>query len=214
MTPGRYRGEFGLWGGSSHPSICGRPIIFGADGAERQPVLERCYDEGAGLGPEGQRVRDVRLADINGDGQDEAVYAVDTDCGHVFASDQRGKTIWEAHLAGPATAIAVAVGRERAQVICCSACGYVCALDGATGEQVWFCYIGGAAELLWRRADATIVAVLASGEVFLLSADGRLLGREELDSSVTALLRPGEDRGRAERLPIGTRDRVLRVLAG
>jgi len=206
MTPGCYRGKFAVWGGSTFPTICGRPMLFGGDGAEHKPFIARCYGNNI-CEPEGQRTNDMLLADLDGDGKDEAVFAVDLACSQLFACDQQGKTLWEAHVAGPATTVTVAAAPDGARtVLCGTGCGYVSAFGAATGDALWFCYIGSRPQLLWARKDGTIVALVATGELFLISAEGKLLGRQELGAPVSALLRPGEHRAQAQFLVLGTAD--------
>ena len=206
MSPGRYRGKFAVWGGSTFPTICGRPMLFAADGTEHRPFIARCYGNSI-CEPEGQRVNDMLLADLNDDGEHEAVFAVDLSCSQLFACDQQGKTLWEAHMAGPATTVAVAGGPDGATaVLCGTGCGYISAFRAATGEPLWFTFVGKRPRQLWTRGDGTIIAFTAAGELFVLSKQGELLGHHDLSRPVTALLRPGEHRAQATFLALGTAD--------
>jgi hypothetical protein len=99
-------------------------------------------------------------------------------------------------------------------VFCGTGCGYVSAFRAATGEPLWFCYIGTRPRQLWSREDGTLVALTAAGDVFLLTSAGELLGHQELGAAVSALLRPGEHRMHARLLPVGTTDRVVWLLDG
>lgn len=83
---------------------------------------------------------------------------------------------------------------------------------GATGTRQWFCYLGDAGRMLWPQQDGAVLALCASGEALRVSGEGKLVGREDMGSPITALLRPGEHRAEPSVLPVGTEDGVLRIL--
>ena len=73
-------------------------------------------------------------------------------------------------------------------------------------------YIGDEAHFVWARGDGTLLAVCPSGMVFVLGGQGELVGAENLGTTVTALLRPGDHRIAPAAVPVGTEDGFLRVL--
>jgi len=73
--------------------------------------------------------------------------------------------------------------------------GYLSAFDGATGRRLWACYTGEPAAFLAPFGKQNILGVCASGMVFQIDS-GRLVGHDDVGSSITAVLRPGDHRNR------------------
>ena len=197
MTPGTFRGAFGLFGGTSKPSIHGRCLVFPADGGRpgnlTRPDLVNWSVP--------SHFRDMRLADLTGDGVNEIITAVDTNCRQLVAYREDGTVLWDADMAGSAEGLALAGNT----IYCGGSAGYVASFIGATGERVWACYVGEPVVLLALTADSRLAAVTPGGRVFLIDAGGHLDGCVELDAAVTAVMRPGDHRV-GDTLLLGTAD--------
>ena len=204
MTPVDYRGAFALFGGATWPTLSGQCIIYGADGKERGRLKRFAI--------ESQHVRDLRLSDLNGDGVDEIVCALDVNCRQLFVTDNQGEPIWDADVAGAAATVEIREYEGQRQVLCASDGGYLAAFDGATGDREWVCYLGDRARVLWSLSDGPVVAVCPSGRTFVVDEQGRLAGQTAFDSPVTGLLRPGEHRAQATAFPVGTADGQVHLL--
>lgn len=203
MTVGRYGGAWALMGGTSRPSIHGRTIVLGPDGRVRQ-YLQR-PDVVAWSVP--SSFLDMRLADLDGDGAEEVVTALDTNCRQLLVYGADGRVKWDADVAGAATCLAVDPARGR--VICGCAAGYVVALDGAAGKRLWCCRLGDAPDQVWLDRRGGVVAACRSGRVLQIDPEGKPIGRDDLGTPITALVRPGDHRAHAPPV-LGTADgRVL-----
>jgi outer membrane protein assembly factor BamB len=211
MTPGTYRGQFALLGGTSRPSIFGRCILYGADG--KMLTAYSRADLNSWSNP--AQFRDLRRADLRGDGQQETITAIDTDCRQVVVYREDGKILWDADVAGAAEALAVVAGEPpRAPsplVVAASASGYEAAMDGRSGARRWACFVGRPTQFVAAIADGRILAAARSGEVFLIGRDGSLVGAADVGQPITGLLRPGEDRS-AGGVLLGTGDGRLLAL--
>ena len=204
MTPTTYLGKFALFGGARGPTLQGPLIVFGADGKEigrlNAPRLES------------QRIRDLRLWDVDGDGAREIVVARDINNMQLMVCSEARDILWQAEVGGAPYGLAVReLGGER-QILCASICGYLHAFDAATGARRWWCYIGDDARFLWPRADGSVLAVCPSGRVFVIGSAGKLLGVQDLGSPATGLLRPGEHRVAPSAIPVGAEDGWLRFV--
>jgi outer membrane protein assembly factor BamB len=200
MTVGSYEGKFALLGGTSRPSIHGRCIVFGGDGKvvtylQRPDIVSWSVPS---------HFLDMRWSDLNGDGREEVLCALDTNCRQVLAYDAAGNVLWDADMAGAAPALALQRTAGQLRVLVASSAGYVVALDAATGKRQWACYLGEAIDLVWPGADGSLLAVCPSGRIGLVSSDGKLVGTQDLGGPITAVVRPGDDRARADRLVLGT----------
>ena len=204
LTPTVYEGQFALFGGVTGPTLGGRVKIHGREG-NTVGSLRIPYQHS-------QQVRDVRLADVTGDGASEIVVARDTSSHQLVVCDEARELLWKADVGGSADALAIRLREGATQILCGSRCGYVHAFEGAGGRREWFCFLGDEPRMLWPREDGSVLALCPSGTVFVLGADGRLLGRQVLPAPITALLRPGEHRVRPACLPVGTAAGALYVL--
>jgi outer membrane protein assembly factor BamB len=209
MTVGQYHGAFALLGGTSRPSIFGHCVLFGADG---QMLTHYARPDLISWSNPSQ-FRDLRLADLDGDGKPEAICAVDTDCRQLVVYRGDGRLLWDADVAGAAEALAVAPATAaRGPVVYCgSASGYVCGFDGRTGHRRFASFVGEPTNFVASLADGRVIAAAATGKVFVLDAEGSVAGCDVLDHGVTGLLRPGEDRS-ANAVALGTDDGRLLVL--
>ena len=209
MTPGTYRGGFALLGGTSQPSIFGRCLLYGADG--KLLTAYSRVDLNSWSNP--AQFRDLRRADLDGDGCPETITAVDTDCRQLVVYRDNGKILWDADLAGAAEAVAVVPARASAAplVVAASESGYVAALDGRSGARRWACYVGEPTQFVAPADDGRLWAAARSGRVFLIGRDGALAGAADVGQAITGLLRPGEDRSAGAML-LGTADGRLLVL--
>ncbi|HCU34363.1 MAG TPA: hypothetical protein DGT21_02630 [Armatimonadetes bacterium] len=197
MTPGTFRGAFGLFGGTSKPSIHGRCLIFPADGGKPGNLTRP--DLVSWSVP--SQFRDMRLADLTGDGVNEIITAVDTNCRQLVAYREDGTVLWDADMAGSAEALALA----GSTVYCGGSGGYVAAFVGPTGERAWACYVGEPVVLLALTPEQRVAAVTRGGRVFVIDAGGHLEGCVELDGAVTAVMRSGDHR-LGDALLLGTQD--------
>ena len=202
MTPTQHQGEFALMGGTSRPSIHGWCILIGADGSLRGHLSRP--DLTSWSLP--AQFRDMRVIDADGDGADEFLCAIDTNCRQVVLYDQEGKVVWDADMAGAATGLALAEHDGARRVLCASSSGYIVALDAATGERAWACYTGEAADYVGALSDGRTLAVCPAGRVFVIDAAGSLLGQCDLGSPITALLRPGSHRAGRPPIIAGAQD--------
>ncbi|MBD3292516.1 MAG: PQQ-binding-like beta-propeller repeat protein, partial [Armatimonadia bacterium] len=187
MTAGEFMGEFGLFGGTSQPSIHGRCTVFGPDGR----VVKHIARSDLVSWSVPSQFRDMRLSDIDGDGEDEIINAVDTNCRQLVVYGQDRSVKWDADVAGAANCIAL--DDDGQAVYCGSESGYVHAFEGPTGERRWSTWVGEPVQLLARTGDR-LAAVTHSPNVYLLEADGTLVGRVELPAAVSAVNRPGDHR--------------------
>lgn len=209
MSVGTYHGRFALLGGTSQPSIWGRCLLYGAEGKVlthyARPDLQSWCNP--------SQFRDMRLADLDGDGKAEIVNAVDTDCRQLVVYKEDGKVLWDADVAGSAEAVAVApTGGTRSPVVyCASASGYVYAFDGRRGTRRWACFVGEPTHFVAPTSGGRVIAAARSGRVFAIDHGGELIGAVSLGQPITGLLRPGEDRG-ANAVVLGTRDGRLLLL--
>ena len=208
MTVGRHQGKFALFGGASQPAMHGWCIVYGGEGRLKTHFLRP--DLISWSIP--CQFRDMRLADVDGDGRAEVINAVDTNCRQLVVYQRDGKVRWDADVAGAALAVAVRHADDAATVYCSSASGYISAFDGKTGRRHWACFVGEPAKLIAPSGRGTVVAVAPSGKVYLLSNVGELIGCHDLHSEATGLLRPGDHRGSSAIL-LGTHDGRLLFLA-
>lgn len=210
MTVGQFSGRPALIGGTSRPAIHGWCVILGNGGKllghYSRPDLNNWSNP--------SQFRDLRLADLNGDGRPEAVAAIDTDCRQLVAYQPDGKILWDADVAGAAEAVAVRPARagQAAQVYCASNSGYVCGFDGPTGKRRFAVFVGPPTNFVAPLADGRVLAVAPKGDVFVIGNDGKLAGRSSAGSQITALLRPGDHRA-ANAVILGTHDGRVLVLA-
>ncbi len=203
MTAGTFQGKPALFGGTSNPSIHGRCLVLGGDG-QRSAYLARPDLVSWSLPAQ---FRDMRLADLDGDGAAEVINAVDTNCRQLVVYRGDGTVLWDADVAGAAEAVAVAAGMPggASRVLCAAASGYVCAFDGKSGKRLWACFIGEPARLVAPLPDGRTLAAAPSGHLFLMDGEGALVGGTDLGEPITAVLRPGDHR---------TDNRVLLGTAG
>lgn len=204
MWPGTCQGRFALYGGTSRPSIHGYAIQLGADGT----VAGRCQRPDLTCWSMPAAMRDLLVADIDGDGTDEVVTAIDTNCRQLIAYRTDGMLLWDLDVGAAAAALAFDPVDRR--VVCASDAGYVAAVDGATGRREWCTWFGEQVQLLWVLPDRHVLALTAAGEGWILAPSGEVLGRCDLGARLTALPRPGDHRSNARPLVLGTADgRVL-----
>jgi outer membrane protein assembly factor BamB len=209
MSVGTYHGRFALLGGTSQPSVWGRCLLYGAQGKvlahyARPDLQSWCTPS---------QFRDMRLADLDGDGKAEIVNAVDTDCRQLVVYKEDGEVLWDADVAGSAEAVAVVLtnGTRGPVVYCASASGYVYAFDGRTGTRRWVCFVGEPTHFVAPTLGDRVIAAARSGRVFIIGHGGELIGAVSLGQPITGLLRPGEDR-QANAVVLGTRDGRLLLL--
>ena len=204
LTPATYLGQFALLSGVTGPTLGGRVRIHGAAG-DTLGDLAAPYMHS-------QQIRDLRLADVTGDGVREIIVASDTNSHQLAVCNEDRSLLWKADVGGGPDALAVRSRDGVSQILVGSRCGYVHAFAGATGEHQWCCYLGNEPRMLAPRGDGSILAICLDGSVFVLGDDGRLLGRDVLPAPVTALLRPGEHRVAPSCVPVGTGDGAVNVL--
>ena len=217
MTLGEFRGQRAIYLGTSDIFIHGWCLVFSGKGEElkwfaRPDLLNWGFH---------CQMRDIRFADINGDGRPEIINALDTSCRQLIVYndgllDTRDHDVlWDADVAGSPDAILIIPGHGRsdnaAMVVCCSSSGYVSAFDGGTGERLWYCFVGEAGQFLSTHGSDAIVAVSKPGRMFMIDYEGELIGCNDLGTEVTAMLRPGDHR-KSTTVPIGTSDGRVLVL--
>jgi hypothetical protein len=206
MWPGKFQGSFALFGGTSRPSIHGYAIILGGDGAVRghcqRPDLT-CWSMPSAM-------RDLLSADIDGDGADELVTALDTNCRQLVAYAADGTVKWDLDVSGAAAALTFDAASR--QVICSSDAGYVVSVAGATGRREWCAWIGEQAQLLWLMPDRRVLAFTMRGSGWILTVDGAVQGRFDLGAKLTGVPRPGDHRSADRKLVLGTADGRVLVL--
>jgi len=204
MWPGIWDGRFALVGGTSRPSIHGYAIQLGRDGA----VVGHCQRSDLVCWSMPAAMRDLLVADIDGDGADEIVTAVDTNCRQLVAYRPNGTLLWDLDVGAAAAALAYDPVERR--VLCAADAGHVVAVSGMTGRREWCSWLGEPVQLLWVLSDRRILALTAAGGGWVLSPAGDVAGRFDLGTRVTAMPRPGDHRSGARRLVLGTADgRVL-----
>jgi len=204
MTVGQHQGKFALLGGASQPAMHGWCIVYGGDGK----LLTRFRRPDLVSWSIPCQFRDMRIADIDGDGRPEIVNAIDTNCRQLVVYREDGKVLWDADVAGAAEAVVVGPSTGHngpAVVYCSSASGYVSAFDGRTGTRRWACFLGERTKLVAPYGRGRVVAIAPSGRAYLVSVTGDLLGCHDLRSEVTGLLRPGDHRA-GNTVLLGTRD--------
>jgi outer membrane protein assembly factor BamB len=192
MSVARQGKGYTLLGGTSQPSIFGRCILFRTDGK----LLTHYSRADLHSWSNPSQFRDLRLADLDGDGRLEAVCGVDTDCRQLVVFQSDGKIRWEADVAGAANAVAVRASEAAGGpiVYCASNSGYVYGFDSRTGRRRFATFVGEPTHFVAPVAGGRVIAVGRSGMVFVLGDEGQVAGRVALDRSITGLLRPGEDR--------------------
>ena len=200
MWPGMWAGNFALFGGTSRPSMHAYAIIIGSDGAVRGHLQRP--DHTSWSIPSG--MRDVQVADIDGDGAMEVVTALDTNCRQLVAYAVDGTIRWDLDVGGAPGALACDVTARR--VLCASDTGYITAVAGTTGRREWLAWIGEPAVCLAVLPEGRLLAVTARGQGWILSAQGEVQGRCELGGELTGVPRPGDHRGRGHRFILGTAD--------
>ena len=130
-----------MLGGTSQPSIFGRCILYGADG--KMLTAYSRADLNSWSNP--AQFRDLRRADLDGDGRPETITAVDTDCRQLVVYRENGKILWDADLAGAAEAVAVVPGRPAAATPAGRG-GLGLGLRGRAGRpngaRRWACFVG------------------------------------------------------------------------
>lgn len=198
MWPGAIEGKFALAGGTSRPSIHGWTVLLGADGAvsgHRQRPDLTSWSLPA-------NTRDLQWVDLEGDGKQEIVCALDTNCRQLVAYAPDGTVKWDLDVAG--AALALAFDAAHRQIVVASSAGYIAGVNGATGRRQWLAWIGEPASLVSVLPDGRIMATTERGRVWALSAAGEILGVAEAGEAITAVLRPGNHRALSRRLIIGT----------
>ncbi|MCD6350988.1 MAG: hypothetical protein J7M26_02615, partial [Armatimonadetes bacterium] len=115
MTAGTYQGKPAVFGGTSRPSMHGWCIVFGAGGKLLGHYLRP--DLISWSIP--CQFRDMRLSDLDADGQPEVINAVHTNCRQLIVYSAEGKVQWDADMGGAALALAVVKTGKGSQV-CCS----------------------------------------------------------------------------------------------
>jgi len=208
MTVGQLGDGPALLGGTSRPSMHGWCIAFGPTGK-----LLRHYtrpDLVSWSIP--CQFRDMRLADVNGDGAAEIINAIDTNCRQLIVYRGDGRLLWDADLGGAAEAVAVAPREEGhpAVVYAASGAGYVCAFDGPTGNRQWACFLGEPACFLVPFGCRKVMSVTRSGKILVIDEGGNLTGQEDLGIAITGLLRPGDHRA-GNQVLLGTGDGRVRL---
>ena len=230
LCVGRHRNQFAVFGGGSSPT---KDASFWAFNHEGKRIG---YFWGGG-GAEQDQCRDLRLADLNGDGYPDIIRACDTSIGQVDAFDLKGVgmhrpiLLWDADVSGSCEAFILRDFGGRREVVAAATTGYVLALEGRTGKKLWFCYVGGGPHYLAPISGDRLLVADRHGAVSVLSPAGKLVGRQEITVSapagiapekrsrfchgligkpVSAVIRPGDQRNHMPLIPLGTRDgRVL-----
>jgi len=193
ITAGEYEGEFAFYGGTSNPSMHGRTILFDANGEiiryfQRPDIVSWSIPS---------RHYDMRIVDLDGDGEKEIVNAIETNVRQIIVYEANGNILWDADVAGAAKALAVKPSVKLGDVpvvYCSSDLGYISAYNGLTGFRLWNSYIGDAAEYLEIFDGDNIMAVTSAGKIYIIDQDGKRIGCQDIGCSVTALLRPGDHR--------------------
>jgi len=207
MTAVEDEDGFALMGGTSRPSIHGRCIVLGEDG-QRVAYITRT-DLVSWSVP--SQFRDMRVADLDGDGTQEIINGIDTNCRQLVVYRRDGSVMWDADVAGAAQAVAVADVQGQAAVLCSSVCGYVSGYEGATGKRLWAAYVGEPTSLVAPLSPDSSIALSSSGKAFTIDGRAEVTGVDELGSPVTAFLRPGDHRAGND-VAVGTADGRLLVL--
>ena len=207
MSPGTYDGEFALLGGTARPAIFGFVKLIGSDGTVRghfeRPDLIAWSMPSA--------IRDLQQVDIDGDGKLETVELVDANLRQLVAYTANGEEKWSCDLAASGGALAYDAKSRR--VYATSDAGYVVAVESASGDRLWYTWIGESAELLWILADGSLLAVARRGALWVISPDGEVLNIREFNEAITAIPRPGNHRGPERKLILGTASGCLFIEA-
>ena len=173
MSVGTYHGRFALLGGTSQPSIWGRCLLYGAEGKvlahyARPDLQSWCTPS---------QFRDMRLADLDGDGKAEIINAVDTDCRQLVVYNEDGKILWDADVAGSAEAVAVASAdgtRDRWWSTAPRRRATCTPSTGRTGTRRWACFVGEPTHFVAPTSGGRVIAAARSGRVFAIGHDGEL----------------------------------------
>jgi len=206
MWPGTFQGGFALFGGTSRPSIHAYAIILVGDGT----VRGHCQRSDLTCWSMPSAMRDLLLADIDGDGAEELVTALDTNCRQLVAYTAGGKVMWDLDVAGAAAALTFDPASRR--VLCSADAGYVVAVAGATGRREWCAWIGEQAQLLWLLPDRRVLALTTRGAGWILSANGVVQSRFDVGTRLSGWPRPGDHRCASRKLVLGTADGRVLVL--
>lgn len=198
MYPGIHEGEFALLGGTARPAIFGFVKLIGSDGTVRghfeRPDLIAWSMPSA--------IRDLQQVDIDGDGELETVELVDANLRQLVAYQANGEEKWSCDLA--ASGGALAYDSQSRRVYATSDAGYVVAVEGETGDRLWYTWIGESAELLWILADGRLLAVARRGAIWVISPDGEVQSVRDFGEAITAIPRPGNHRSPDRKLILGT----------
>jgi hypothetical protein len=191
LTVAPVAGQLRILGGTSHPSIFGRLLVFDAQGKvgtafSRPDLVNWSFPA---------EMRDVRV--LNG----QILTAVETSMRQLVVYRENGKIAWEADVAGGPAALAVVANR----VISATGAGYLLAFDGA-GARQWATFFGDRARLLAVRAG--YLEAVTDHAIVRFDANGKPIGRMELPAAVTATPRPGSHRS-PNRLLAGLADGTI-----
>lgn len=150
-----------------------------------------------------RRVRDLLIADLNGDGRSEVIYSISGRWNELRVYDRAGKPLWYKAF-GPARTKALFL-----RSVDCADCDGDGKLEVAAGcEDGWVYLFKHDGTLAWSRRLAFpvsrvlalpgigLVAGTTTGVLFHLSPDGEILRTAKLDSEIT-VLRLSRQRGKA-----------------
>ncbi|MSS71576.1 MAG: hypothetical protein EXS64_08810 [Candidatus Latescibacteria bacterium] len=162
----------------SSTSIC---LAIGHDGQVRRRYINQGWTS---------KLTAVRVADLDGDGRPEVICGTNRDFTLRVFSGPEGRLLWERNLGDEVVGIEVLKEKEACRLIVGSPNFYICGFSGE-GDKLWAVNLGAAVRVT-AALDGRVVAGCEDGSLHLLNGKGRVVGRAEAGSRITALTTLGE----------------------
>jgi hypothetical protein len=192
----RIEGQLRILGGTSRPTAYGRILSYDTRGEHG-----RSYERNDLGGTFPAETKDMRVADLNRDGKQEILAALNTTLRQLIAYREDGHIAWEADVAGGVSTVALSPGH----IISATGAGYLMAFSGA-GTREWSLFLGEPVQLIAIAGDA--FEAITAHDVFRFDQRGHPVGRVGLPATLSAVPRPGDHRT-GERFLVGLEDGTI-----
>ena len=174
-------GKREIVGGNSIKSSTSVCLAIGHDGQVRRRYPNQGWTS---------KLTAIRVADLDGDGRPEVVCGTNRDFTLRVFSGPEGRLLWERNLGDEVVGVEILEEKGKRRLIVGSPSFYVCGFS-VDGDKLWTVNLGAAVRVT-ASLDGRAVAGCEDGSLHLLSGAGKVTGRMEAGSRVTALTALGE----------------------